>query len=87
MGKLLILLNYIFFVFSSDIKEQRRHIHVKDKKRGLKKFCKFWIEPDIQLESNIGFSHSELNEIEKMIHSNIKIIHRQSDSYFMRVKE
>ena len=32
MGKLLIFLKYVFFVFSRDVNENGKHIHVTDKK-------------------------------------------------------
>ena len=82
MGKLLVFLKYVFFVFSSDIKENRRHIHVTDKKGDVERICKFWVEPEIKLEYNIGFSSKEINEIEKMIRSNIDLIEIQLDLFY-----
>ncbi len=86
MGKLLILLNYVFFVFSSDVKENRRHIHVTDKKRDIERVCKFWIEPEVEFDSNVGFSKKELNEIKKILQSNITIIHDQLDLFYTHKK-
>lgn len=83
MGKLLVFLKYVFFVFSSDVKENRRHVHVTDKKRDLERICKFWIEPEIDLEYNIGFSPKEIREIEKMIRGNIKDIHTQLNLFYL----
>jgi|GEM_PF-1010441 len=86
MGKLLIFFKYIFFVFSSDINENRRHVHVTDKKSDLERICKFWIEPSISLEYNIGFSEKEIKEINKLLHSSIKEINSQLDLFYAHKK-
>ncbi|MBL8017277.1 MAG: DUF4160 domain-containing protein, partial [Ignavibacteria bacterium] len=56
MGKLLIFAKYVFFVFSSDINEKRRHIHVRDKEGEMNRLCKFWIEPVVEVAYNYDFS-------------------------------
>ena len=65
MGKLLIVSKYIFLIYSADIFETRKHIHVTYNYRGFKKSCKFWLEPEVRLdESNRGdFSDKELREL------------------------
>lgn len=82
MGKLLIYLRYVFLVFSSDIKEKRRHVHVRDSKGKLTNLCKFWLEPKIEMEYNYGFSKTELNEIEKLIKENEKLLNKQLISFY-----
>lgn len=69
MGKLLILANYIFLIYGSDIYEHRKHIHVTYNHRGFKRACKFWLEPVIEIDENKtgDFSSKELLEIEKLI--------------------
>lgn len=52
MGKILILSKYIFLIYSVDIYEFRRHIHVTYNLAGYKKSCKFWLEPKVQLDEN-----------------------------------
>ena len=86
MGKLLVLLRYVFYVYSADVKETRRHVHVTDKKRNIERICKFWIEPKIEIEYNYGFSKKELNDIEKLIESNIDILNKQLDIFYSRKK-
>lgn len=81
MGKLNVFLKYIFFVFSSDVNESRRHIRVTDKKRDLERLCKFWVEPNIELEYNIGFTQKEIKEIEKIIHLNISDVNAQLELF------
>ena len=82
MGKLLIYLQYVFLVFSSDIKEKRKHVHVRDSKRRLTNLCKFWLEPGIEIEYNYGFTQKELNEIEKLIKENKTILLKQLGQFY-----
>ena len=64
----------MLFVFSGDINEKRKHIHIRDKKGRINRLCKFWIQPEIELANNRGFSKAEINEIKKLVSSNIEII-------------
>ena len=84
MGKLLVFLKYVFFVFSSDVKENRRHVHVTDKKRDHERICKFWIEPNVELVYCIGFSKKEINQIEKMVIANLSLINSQLDIFYTK---
>lgn len=77
MGKLLIVLKYVFFLFSSDINEKRRHIHVRDRKGKISNLCKYWLEPEISIAYNKGFSNKELKEIESLIVEHKIIINKQ----------
>lgn len=84
MGKILILSKYIFLIYSVDIYEFRRHIHVTHNLAGYKKSCKFWLEPKVQLDENKkgNFSEIELREIEKLIKENKEIILQQLDNFY-----
>mgnify|MGYP003436276087 FL=1 len=82
MGKLLIFSKYVFFVFSSDINEKRKHVHIRDKKGKINRLCKFWVQPDIDLAYNHGFNKAELNEIKKLISSNVDIVKVQLNSFY-----
>lgn len=82
MGKLLIFSKYVLFVFSSDINENREHIHVRDKKGKINRLCKFWLQPEIELAYNHGFSRAEINEIKKLISSNIDLVKVQLRSFY-----
>ena len=72
MGKLLILLKYTFLIYSADINEIRKHIHVTYNIAGYKKSCKFWLEPEIELDEDKKgtFTNIELREIKKLIQEN-----------------
>jgi len=58
---------YRFFFFSRE--EARPHIHVYSGNGE----AKFWIEPEIELARNYGFSQTQLKDIKKLIeeHSNV----------------
>ncbi len=81
MGKLLVFSKYVFFVFSGDINEKRKHIHIRDKKGRINRLCKFWIQPEIELANNNGFNKAEVNEIKKLVTSNIEIIKIQLKAF------
>lgn len=72
MGKLLILSKYIFVIYGTDIYEARKHIHVTYKHKGNKTSCKFWLEPQIELDENKkgDFTSKELVEIKNLIVEN-----------------
>ena len=84
MGKVLILFKYVFLIYSVDILELRRHIHVTHNVSGYKKSCKFWLEPEIKLDENKrgDFTNVELTEIEKLIIENKAILSRQLDLFY-----
>ena len=84
MGKLLILANYIFLIYGSDIHEKRKHVHVSYAHRGFKRSCKFWLEPDIQLDiSKRGdFNEKELNEIKRLILENKETLMNQLELFY-----
>lgn len=84
MGKLLILLKYIFLIYSVDINEVRRHIHVTPNVGGYKKSCKFWLEPEVELDENKqgDFSEIELREIKKLIEENKELILQQLEIFY-----
>ena len=76
MGKLLILTNYIFLIYGSDIYESRKHVHVTYAHQGFKRSCKFWLEPSIFLASNRGVKPHDLRQIERLIFENQQILRK-----------
>ncbi|MCX6321307.1 MAG: DUF4160 domain-containing protein [Bacteroidia bacterium] len=52
---------YRLFFFSRE--EKRMHIHVSSQNGEVK----YWIEPEIELAQNIGFSEKQLNEVKHFI--------------------
>ena len=84
MGKILVLLRYVFLIYSVDISETRRHIHVTHNVAGYKKSCKFWLEPETMLDENKkgDFTETELKEIRKLIEENKKLILQQLELFY-----
>lgn len=76
MGKILILIKYVFLIYSVDIYEAHKHIHVTHNVGGYKKSCKFWLEPEIELDQNKkgNFTEVELAEIRRLIEENKELI-------------
>ncbi len=52
---------YRFFFFSRE--EKRMHIHVSSQNGE----AKYWLDPDVELAQNIGFSEKQLNEVKRFI--------------------
>lgn len=84
MGKLLILVKYIFVIYGTDIYETRRHIHATYKHKGDKVSCKFWLEPEIMLDENKkgSFTAKELLEIKTLIVENQDLLNGQLDLFY-----
>ena len=55
---------YTFKIYSNE--ESGIHIHVIKAENE----CKYWLEPDIELAENFGFSSKELSYIEKILREN-----------------
>jgi len=53
--------NFRFFFFARE--EERKHIHIISPSGE----AKYWLEPQIELANNYGFSSRELKLIEKII--------------------
>lgn len=84
MGKILILLKYVFLIYGTDINEPRRHIHVTHNLAGYKKSCKFWLEPEVIIDKNKkgDFTEVELREIRKLIEENKELILQQLELFY-----
>jgi hypothetical protein len=52
---------YRYYFFSNE--ETRRHVHVSSSGHE----AKIWVEPEIAVAKNVGFSQVELNEILKTV--------------------
>lgn len=81
LGKLLLILRYVFLLFSSDKEEGRRHIHVTDTSSDNERLCKFWLEPIVELAYNKGFRQKEVNQIERLISEHKEILDEQIDLF------
>lgn len=43
--------------------------------------AKFWLDPDISLAENYGFSRKELKDIERIMHDNIEKLRYEWDAF------
>ncbi|MCG9873278.1 MAG: DUF4160 domain-containing protein [Leptospiraceae bacterium] len=70
---------YKFFFFSNEGNPlEPLHIHI----RKGEKLSKFWLKPNINLESNYGFNSKELNWIEDVIEQNLSLIEGKWNDFF-----
>ena len=54
------------------------HIHVRDGSL----IAKFWVQPNIRLANNYGFSAKELNKISKITEANKELFIKKWNEYF-----
>lgn len=69
---------YRFFFFSRE--EARPHIHVYSGNGE----AKFWIEPEIKLARNYGFTQTQLKDIKKLIEEHSNVIQTAWREHFSR---
>ena len=84
MGKILIVFRYIFLIYSVDINETRKHIHVTRNVAGYKKSCKFWLEPQIEIDENKkgDLSEIEMREVKRILEENNAVILQQLELFY-----
>ena len=67
---------YRFFFFSNEAGEPS-HIHIQEGK----KLAKFWLDP-VVIASSSNFKAFELNQLEKLVIENKKLLQRSWNGYF-----
>lgn len=67
---------YRFYFFSYDCAE-RRHMHVDREDRS----AKFWIDPDVMLADNHGYSRRELRDIERIARDHLETLRDEWDHF------
>lgn len=67
---------YRFYFYSYDCGEPR-HIHVNREKMS----AKFWLDPDVSLAGNYGFSRKELRDIERIMRNNLETLRNEWDRF------
>ena len=82
MPKILIYGDITFFIYSGDINEKRLHIHVEKKKGRYRSAAKFWLEPEIELETKGNLSGNDINEVKKMIKMNKNSLVKQIRNFY-----
>jgi Domain of unknown function (DUF4160) len=43
--------------------------------------CKFWLDPDVSLAENHGYSRRELREIERLARENLETLRNEWDAF------
>ena len=82
MPKLLIVKSVAFLVFSQDINEKRKHVHIEVKKGRHRNIAKFWIEPEIEVVYHGGLSNKEIVKLMKLIKENLSLLKEQLDKFY-----
>lgn len=67
---------YRFYFYSYDCGEPR-HMHVDREKMS----AKFWLDPDVSLADNYGFSRKELRDIERTMRDNLEKLRNEWDTF------
>jgi hypothetical protein len=70
---------YKFFFYSNEgIPKEHLHVHVLKDER----VAKFWLEPTVSLAESYKMKPHELNELQKVVEKNVKMIKRAWYEYF-----
>ncbi|HSB69137.1 MAG TPA: DUF4160 domain-containing protein [Candidatus Methylomirabilis sp.] len=67
---------YRFYFYSSDCGEPR-HMHADREEMS----AKFWLDPDVSLAENHGYSRKELRGIEGIVRENLEGLRNEWDSF------
>lgn len=67
---------YRFYFYSYDCDEPR-HMHVDRENMS----AKFWLDPDVSLAENRGFSRQELRNIERIAREHLEALRHEWDAF------
>jgi len=67
---------YRIYFYSYDCGEPR-HMHIDRENRS----AKFWLDPDVALEENYGYSRKELRDIERMMREHLEVLRNEWDTF------
>ena len=67
---------YRFYFYSYDCGEPR-HMHVDRENRS----AKFWLDPDVALGENYGYSRKELRDVERIMRENLEVLRNEWDAF------
>ncbi len=67
---------YRFYFYSHDCGEPR-HIHVDCENKS----AKFWLDPDVALAENRGYSRKQLREVERLTRENLERLRNEWDAF------
>ena len=67
---------YRYYFYSYDCGEPR-HMHVDREHQSVK----FWLDPDVALAENHGYSRKELRDIERITRENLEALRYEWDTF------
>jgi hypothetical protein len=67
---------YRFYFYSYDCTESR-HMHMDRENKS----AKFWLDPDVSLADNHGYSRKELRDIERIARENLERLRSEWDAF------
>lgn len=67
---------YRFYFYSYDCREPR-HMHVDREKLSVK----LWLDPDVRIAENLGYSRQELREIERIARRHVALLRSEWDEF------
>ena len=87
MGRIAFWITYLFYTLPSDVKDNRKHIHIfKGKGKHIQSLAKIWIEQNgiknISVAYNKGISERDLKTIIELIDKNWNDLNKQIDEAF-----
>lgn len=82
MPKLLIVGKFVFLLFSSDVMEKRRHIHVEVRKGRQRRVAKFWLEPRLELVTAGDLSEKEVSRVIEILKAHAELLSSQLDDFY-----
>ena len=65
-----------FYFYSHDCGEPR-HMHVDRENKS----AKFWLDPDVLMAENYGYSRRELRDLERIIRENLERLRNEWDTF------
>ena len=68
--------SYRFYFYSHDCGEPR-HMHVDCENKS----AKFWLDPDVTLVENYGYTRKELREIERIMREHLERLRNEWDAF------
>ncbi|MCE7990114.1 MAG: DUF4160 domain-containing protein [Caldilinea sp. CFX5] len=67
---------YRFYFYPYDCREPR-HMHVDRENLS----AKLWLDPDIRIAENLGYSRHELRVIERLARENLEVLRNEWDDF------
>ena len=67
---------YRFYFYSYDCREPR-HMHVDREKLS----AKLWLDPDVRIAENLGYSRQELRELERIARQHSELLRGKWDEF------